>query len=350
VASTAARTLSQRELNRALLARQLLLERSPAPIPRALERIGGLQAQYAPSMYIGLWSRLKDFERDSLTRALERRAVVQGTLMRVTIHLVSAGDYWPLTVAIRDARRESWLRGHRGRVSARDIEPAVKRLKPRLAEGPLSRAELDELLGKPGPQVINGLGLWIDLVRSPPSGTWERRRADIYAAADDWLGPPEVTREQGLQHLLRRYLSGFGPASRHEIADWAGLPVRQVASALEQLPLRRFRAEDGEELVDVPRAPLPDPDTPAPVRFLPTWDATLLVHARRTGILPEEYRPRVFNVKTPQSVPTFLVDGAVAGTWRYDNGKVEPEPFGRLGRATLRELRAEAERLAAFHA
>jgi hypothetical protein len=350
VASTATRTLTQRELNRALLARQLLLEHSPATIPRALERIGGLQAQYAPSMYIGLWTRLSDFRRDALTQALERRKVVQGTLMRVTIHLVSAGDYWPLTVAIRDARRELWLRAHRSRPSAHEVEAAVRRLRPRLAKGPLRRAEIDEHLGKPGSALINGLGVFIDLVRAPPSGTWEQRRADLYAPAEDWLGPPSVSLEQAREHLVRRYLTGFGPASRTEIADWAGLPPRELTAVLDRLRLRRFRGEDGEELLDLPRAPLPDGDTPAPVRFLPVWDATLLVHARRTGILSEEYRPRVFNVKTPQSVPTFLVDGFVAGSWRYEKGKVELAPFRRLGRSELRELRGEADRLAAFHA
>jgi hypothetical protein len=350
VATTAARTLTQRELNRALLARQLLLERSQAAIPRALERIGGLQAQYAPSMYIGLWSRLEGFERDALTQALERRKVVQATLMRVTIHLVSAPDYWPLTVAIRDPRREMWLRAHRSRPSASEVEAAVRRLRPPLAKGPLRRAEIDELLGKPGSATINGLGMFIDLVRAPPSGTWEQRRADLYALAEAWLEPPELSVEQAREHLVRRYLTGFGPATPNDIADWAGVPPRELAPVPERLNLRRFRSEDGEELLDLPRAPLPDPETPAPVRFLPTWDATLLVHARRTGILPEEHRPRVFDVKTPHSVPTFLVDGAVAGTWRYDKGRVELEPFGRLDRATQRELREEAERLAAFHA
>jgi Winged helix DNA-binding domain len=346
----ATRTLSERELNRALLARQLLLERSGLSLPRALERVGGIQAQYAPSMYVGLWSRLRGFRRDALTRALERRTVAQGTLMRITIHLVSAGDYWPMAAAIREARRESWLRGHRRQVSAGEVERAVAGLKPRLARGPVSRAEMDELLGKPGPQVINGLGMWIDLVRVPPSGTWERRRADVYAAAENWLGPPRVEPGEALALLLRRYLTGFGPASRHEIADWAGLPVRRVTEGLESLRLRRFQAEDGDELVDLPRAPLPAADTRAPVRFLPTWDASLLAHARRTGILPEEHRPLVFNVKTPQSVAAFLVDGRVAGSWRYEKGKVELEPFGRLSRSDLGALRREADGLAAFHA
>ncbi len=138
----------------------------------------------------------------------------------------------------------------------------------------------------------------------------------------------------------------MGPA---DIAGWAGLNVTVIRPTLERLRLRRFHDEQGKELLDLPRAPLPDPDTPAPVRFLPVWDATLLVHARRTGILPEQYRARVFNVKTPNSVNTFLVDGQVAGTWRYEKGRVKLEPFKRLSKATRVELHEEAERLAAFH-
>lgn len=145
------------------------------------------------------------------------------------------------------------------------------------------------------------MGIWLDLVRVPPSGTWEGRRADLYASAADWLEPTEVTRKEGLELLVRRYLGGFGPAPAADIANWVGLPVSSLAPTLERLSLRRFRDEGGRELLDLPRAPLPDPDTPAPVRFLPTWDATLLVHARRTGILPEEHRPKVFSTKTPHS-------------------------------------------------
>lgn len=347
--AAAPRTLTQRELNRALLARQLLLERSKTPLPRALERVAGIQAQYAPSMYVGLWTRLQGFERDDLDRALERRSAVQGTLMRTTIHLVSARDYWPFAVGVRDARRKLWTKGGRDRPAPRAAAAAAKRLRRALADGPLSRAEVDELLGKPGPQMINGVGLWVDLVRVPPSGTWERRRADLYGAAEEWLGDPKADEREGMELLLRRYLGGFGPATRSEIADWAGLPPKAVDRALGKMRLRRFLAEDGAELLDLPRSPLPDPETPAPVRFLPVWDATLLVHARRTGILPEEHRSRVFNVKTPQSVNTFLVDGVVAGTWRYEKGRVRTESFRRLYRATQRELREEGEALAELH-
>ena len=196
---------------------------------------------------------------------------------------------------------------------------------------------------------MTGVGLWLDLVRVPPSGTWERRRADIYAAAEDWLGPPAIAPPEAVDHLVRRYLGGFGPATRNEIADWAGLPIAAIAPALDRLRLRRYRSEDGKELVDLSRAPLPDPETPAPPRFLPVWDAALLVHARRTGILPERYRPRVFNVRTPHSVNTFLVDGRVAGTWRHERGRIRLEPFGRLDRAARRALGEEAERLSELH-
>jgi len=312
--------------------------------------MGGLQAQYAPSMYVGLWSRVAGFQRDDLARALERRSVVQATLMRATIHLVSARDYWPLEVAIRQSRRDSWLRGHRAGPSSREMSAAAARLRTHLRQGPLLRSEIDELLGKPGSVVLNGLGMWLDLVRAPPSGAWERRRADLYAAADHWLGPVDVTPEEGLQQLVRRYLTGFGPASRSDIADWAGLPPKEIGPTLERLRLRRFRSESGEELLDLPRAPLPDPDTKAPARFLPVWDASLLVHARRTGILPERYRPIVFNTRTPHSVQTFLVDGVVAGTWKHERGGVRLEPFARLDRGTRSELDEEAELLTALHA
>ncbi len=343
------RVLTRAELNRALLARQMLLQRVDISIPRALERMAGLQAQYAPAMYIGLWSRLKAFERDQLNRALEERTVVQGTLMRVTIHLVSAGDYWPFAIAVREARRRLWLRGQARRLGQDDesLTAAAEELRQRLGDGPLQRKEVEELVGRSG---ITAVGMWLDLVRVPPSGTWERRRADLYAAADLWIKPINVPSNEASEHLVHRYLAGFGPATKADIASWSGLAPGEVATVVDRLDLRRFRSEGGEELLDLPDAPLPDRDTPAPVRFLPTWDATLLVHARRTGILPEEYRPLVFNTKTPHSVNTFLVDGSVAGTWRYDDGRVQLEPFGELDESTWEQLRDEAEALAELHA
>jgi hypothetical protein len=340
------RVLTERELNRALLARQLLFERAKTPLPRALERIGGIQAQYAPAMYIGLWSRLRDFERDQLTRALARKSVVQGTLLRTTIHLVSKADYWPFVVGIRKRRREQWVRAHKADV--RKIEAACRKLRPHFKGGELSQKEIDEILSG-NAATRNGVGLFLDLVRVPPAGTWDRRRADIYALAEDWIGKDSTTEKQGLERLVQRYLSGFGPARPEEIANWAGVSNPDIKGVLDGLELRRFEDEQGKELIDLPRLPLPDPDTPAPVRFLPVWDATLLVHARRTQILPERYRSRIFNTKTPHSVNAFLIDGQVAGTWRYEKGKVKIEPFGRLPKGVRAELDDEAERLAEFH-
>jgi Winged helix DNA-binding domain len=338
------RTLSERELNRALLARQLLLARAPLPIPRALERIGGLQAQYAPAMYVGLWSRLEGFERDALTRALYRRSVIQATLLRATIHLVSRRDYWPFTAAICEPRRRWWERTHPDR--PRDMRAAAKRLRGFLADGPRRRKEIEDFLGR---DRALGVGAYLELVRVPPSGTWEQRRADLYAAAEDWVGPQMVEPDEGLELVVRRYLAAFGPAPATDLADWAGIPMGECFETLERLNLRRLRDEQGKELLDLPRAPLPAADTPAPPRFLPVWDATLLVHARRTGVLPEHYRPLVFNTRTPHSVNTFLVDGRVAGTWRYEDGKVELNAFEPIPRNHRRALEDEARRLATFH-
>ena len=343
------RVLTERELNRALLARQLLLERAKVEIPHALELMGCLQAQYAPSMYIGLWSRVEGFRRHELTRLLEERAVVQGTLMRVTIHLVSAADYWPLALALREPRRTTWLRAIRDRGGEEEHARAAEALRERLREGPVLRAELEQVVGK-GRAV--GVGLWIDLVRVPPSGTWERRRADLYGLAEDWLGPPppDLTPGAATVHLIRRYLSGFGPATAADAADWGGLRTSDVQQVMDGMDLRRFTTEDGRRLYDLPDGTLPDPDTPAPVRFLPTWDASLLVHARDKRILAEEHRPLVFNTKTPHSVCTFLVDGRVAGTWRYEKGEVRVGPFAPLPPPVHDEVDQEAARLAAFHA
>ncbi len=332
----AERVLTERALNRALLARQLLLERARLPIPRALERMGGIQNQYAPSGYVGLWTRLEGFRRDALTRALERRTVVQGTLMRGTIHLVSARDYWPFAEGVRRAQHDWYLRTHKA--DEREEQKRADRLRAALADGPRSRAELGDLWANPY--------LWVNVVRVPPSGTWERRRADVFALAEDWLGPSQVTEAEGVSHLIRRYLGAFGPAPLSDIAGWAGVPIPVLGPSVERIELRRFRDEAGKELLDLPRAPLPEPETPAPVRFLPHWDACLLTHARRTGILREEYRQRMFHTKNPFSVGAVLVDGCVTGAWSYREQRISVDAYEPLPP----EVEEERRRLEAFHA
>jgi winged helix DNA-binding protein len=345
------RVLSTRELNRALLARQLLLERSPLPLPRALEAVAGLQTQYAPAAYVGLWSRLRHFRREDLTKALEERQAVQATLMRSTIHTVSAGDYPLFAMGLRRARREWFQRVASRSLGAFEMAQAVAPLRERLERGPARTDELKALLTASGAPAVawQGVGLWLDLVRVPPSGTWEQRRADLYGLAESWLELSAPSPEEASEHLVRRYLGGFGPATLNEVAGWAGVPMAELRPAVERLGLRRLRSEKGSELLDLPDAPLPDADTPAPVRFLHTWEALLLVHARRTQVLPERHRKLVFDVRMPFSTPTFLVDGAVAGSWRYEGGAIRITPFEPLSPRARRELDREAEVLAAFH-
>jgi hypothetical protein len=340
------RVLSQRELNRAMLARQGLLEPFADPLPRVLERVGGIQAQYAPAMYLGLWSRMRSFERDQLTRALEKRTVVQGTLLRGTIHLVSREDYWPFAIAVRQQLREWFGRVTKGDPTQPELEQAAKTVRAALHNRPLRQAEIDELVGR---RARGGINMTLDLVRIPPSGTWEHRKADLHADAESWLGRSEISPVDARDLLVRRYLGGFGPATPAELGNWAGLPVRSVSESLARIEHVVYRAEDGTTMIDLPDTPLPDPDTPVPVRFLPTWDATLLVHARRSQILPEQHRPKVFSTKTPHSVPTFLVDGSVAGTWRYQDGEIHLTEFDLLPRRARHEVKQAAEALAAFH-
>jgi hypothetical protein len=339
------RVLTQRALNRAVLARQGLLDRYRCSLPVAVERMGGVQAQYAPSSYVGLWSRLDGFRGGDLDGGLQRRTVVQATLMRATIHVVSARDFWPVADAIRGPRLAWWLRVQRTGLGADELRAAADRGVAALRAGPLDQAELDGVLDQPARYAV---GMHADLVRVPPAGTWAHRRADRFALAEDWLSPPAPTGDP-VEHLVRRYLGAFGPAHRSDVATWAGIKVRDLAPALDRMTLRRFRAEDGAELLDLPRAPLPDPERPAPVRFLPTWDAILLTHCRRAGVLPEEHRSAIFSTRNPFSVGTVLVDGQVRATWRPVDGRIEVSELERLGRADRAAVAAETAALEDFH-
>jgi hypothetical protein len=348
----AERVLTTRELNRAVLARQLLLERSTLAPECAVEQVAGLQTQYAPSGYVGLWSRLEGFGREALTDALHDGRIVQAWVMRCTIHMVSARDYWPFTEAVRAPRREWWRRSARPPAEL-DIAAAAKAVRGYLADAPLKQAEIQKRLVAEGfpREAWTGVQLWLDLVRVPPAGTWATPRAHVYGLAEHTVCPPEpaLSEEEAQELLAARYLRGFGPASAADVGSFCGWTITVARSVLSRMELRRFRDEQGGELVDVPEAPLPPADTPAPVRFLGQWDANLLVHVRRAQILPEEHRKRVFATNMPQSVPTFLVDGRVAGTWRHTDGEVRCEPFHALPASAAAALADEAERLAAFY-
>lgn len=343
--------LTERHLNRALLGRQCLLERSDAPLTAVIERMGGIQMQYAPSGYIGQWSRVRDFTRPMLTRALEERAVIQGTLLRGTIHTVSVADYWPILAGIRRINREWYTRLAAPALAGVDVDAAIRVARQLLADGPMRFAALAVAMDERGfpMSATKALQFVMDLVRVPPSGTWESRRADLYGLAEWWTSPVEVAEDDGIAHLVRRYLGAFGPAPARDIASWMGRKVGQMKHVLEPMDLVTRRDADGKPLLDLPGATIPDPDTPAPPRFIGVWEAMLLVHARRTGVLPEEHRSRVFNVRTPHSVNTFLVDGRVAGSWRFVDGEVQLDPFRPLAPAERAVLEDEAHRLTAFH-
>ncbi len=346
-------TLSPRQINRAVLARQHLLSRVALDSPTTLQHVGGLQTQYAPSGYIGLWSRVVDFERDALTQALDDRSVVQGTLMRCTIHMVATSDYWPVCAAIRSSRREWWVRIARSRRMV-DIphDRLADLLRSELADGPRTSAELIAAMERAGlaKPLWEGAGLWVDMVRVPPSGTWGRRRADRYALAEQWIPPADgVSVTDGLRFLLTRYLGAFGPAPLAAAASWSGVPRPRLESVAETMELITYRDESGATLLDLAGATLPDPKTPAPVRFLPTWEATLLAHCRHSGILPEELRPAIFHTKNPQSVGTVLVDGSVAATWSWRTDHVEVDELRPLKPTERRQVAREAEQLTAFY-
>jgi hypothetical protein len=338
--------MSRRALNRAALARQLLLERATVPVLEAIEQVIGLQAQLPNPPYVGLWTRLAGFPRAALTDALEDRSVVQATLLRTTIHIVSRREFWRYAMGIREARRAWALRLGSGSPGEAALRAGADRIRAALAAGPRTVKELDGLVTG----FIGNASLWVDLVRVPPSGTWERRRADRLGLAEDWVGPPDATEAEGLSHLVRAYLRAFGPAPWRDIGLWAGITIAEAKRGGESLTLVRCRDEAGRELIDLPDAPLPDPATPAPVRFLPHWEAVLLVHARRTGILPEEHRPKVFRTTNPFSVGTVLVDGRVVAGWSLRDGRIVVDPFEDLAARDRDAVEDERAALEAFHA
>ncbi len=337
------RTLSLRELNRATLARQLLLERRRLAVVPALERVAGLQAQWAPATYVGLWTRLDGFRRDALERALVREAAVRAVLMRGTVHLVSRRDYGLFGSAVALA---GWVRPESAALAERVHDALVD-----FGREPRTRAEVFAWL-RDEHEIDHdgGLGFWYALrtvgrlTHAPESGTWKQPRDTRFVLIEHEVLDALPARVE----LVRRYLSAFGPATRADIAEWSGLRVRDFEPALEALePLRRFRDERGRELLDLPRAPLPAADSAAPVRFLPRFDNLVLSHADRTRVIAEEHRNVVIHGGGMVEA-TFLVDGFVAGTWRVEKERVRVEPFAPLPREWKRQVEDEASRLEAW--
>jgi len=333
--------LTVRELNRALLARQLLLQRERLPVPRAVERLCAIQGQWSPSPYIGLWSRIEGFERDELTRAFEQRQVVKATLMRITLHVVSARDFLALAPVWSEQRREEFER------SGLDVAALEASLRAALAGGQRTHTELYSELPEVYTWRVRSL---VPLVHVPPSGLWRYHGPTPLTEAERWLKKPLGEAAAGAALLAERYLSAFGPASQSDLLRFAGVRVKDVRPGLDALEPRlvHYRGEDGRVLLDLDGAPLPGADVPAPVRFLPKWDSTILAYDRRERILPGEYAKIVIK-KNGDVIPTFLIDGRVAGAWdvqrKKDAATLVLTPFKPVPRATKRELAEEAERL-----
>jgi hypothetical protein len=358
-----AQTLTLRELNRALLARQFLLKREKVGVVDAVERLGGLQAQWAPSPYVALWSRLASFERDQLTRLIDRGEIVKATLMRATLHLVSGREYPAYSLATMEGRFGAWRPPGGPQIAGLDkLHASVLRF---AARTPRTREEIqahiaDHLPAKaPKDERLRNWMLWAaiatsGLVWDPAGAHFEHRQLARHVA------PPARLRKMpkpdtAYDLVVRRHLGAFGPATVADIATWSSIRVPNIRAALARMKgVRRFSDERGRELVDLARSPRPSAETPAPSRFLARFDAAILGHAapERTRILPEAYRKQV--IFAAEVWTTFLVDGFVAGRWtiatRPKEAILELKPFKPLARADRAGLVEDGERLLRFYA
>jgi hypothetical protein len=337
------RVLTLRELNRALLERQLLLKRKRLGVQEAVERLCALQAQYSLSPYIALWSRLTGFQREQLTRALEEREVVKSTLFRITLHITSARDYPYFAAAFLPAAQEMTARVTPEQTAKLSRKVHAASRKP-LTHEQLEALAAEEMGGRWRTRIL------APLLHLPPSGTWRFWGTPTLLGMKTWLGVDLPDREEGAKRIVERHLAAFGPATQQDLLRFAGVRVGDLRPGLEQLQLRAFRDERGRKLLDLPRAPLPDGETPTPIRFLPKWDSSILAYAppERTRILPEKFRSTVIR-KNGDVLPTVLVDGFVAATWNIDRKRrLEIEPLRRLTKAERAEIDDEGERLVEF--
>jgi hypothetical protein len=347
--------LTVRELNRALLARQWLLGRVRRGVPAALEHLVGLQAQNTPSPYLALWSRLEGFRPEALARLLRARRAVRLALYRSTIHLVSARDCLALRPVIQPVLARAHAASPFGkRLRGLDLDPLVTKARALLAEKPLTTSELGARLAalRPGADA-EALGYAmrarLPLVQVPPRGLWGEGGPPRCATAEAWLDGA-LTADATPDRLALRYLVAFGPATPADFQTWSGLGGGAALFARLGPRLRVFSDERGRALFDVVRAPLPDPDAPAPPRFLPDYDNVFLAHADRARIVAAEDLPRM-RVENA-FLPPFLVDGFIAGTWKLEQAKERAtlllRPMRRLAARDRAALEAEGEGLLAL--
>jgi hypothetical protein len=360
--------LSRRALNRATLARQMLLRREKVKPATAIERLAGMQAQLARPPFIGLWSRIEDFRRDSLTRAIERREVVRGTMMRGTLHLVSREDFISFRPVLQPMLSQGMTAVLRDRAKGLNVDALVAAARDYFDETPPAFAAETLRRGKRTFDALRGhlrtrfpklderamgyiVRMHLPLVQIPAAGAiWAYPAAADFAVAESWLDE-KIDGDDRPHTLALRYLAAFGPATLRDFQTWSA--VAAAPGVVEELrpKLRTFRDERGRELLDLPKAPRPDEHEEAPVRFLPEFDSLLLAFADRTRVIADEHRPLIYtkNLLVPA---TFLVDGFAAGTWKIDRKKklarLAVKPFGTLTKRARAALAQEGEALLRF--
>lgn len=349
------KVLSVRELNRALLTRQMLLDRVRLPVLEAIENLVGIQAQSPNAPYFSLWSRVEGFAQEDLSGLLRDRQVVRMALMRSTLHLVTAHDALRLRPVLQSVMDRS-LRGSFGKhIKGIDLDALAAAGKALVDKEPMTLNELGKRLGEhwPGLDQEAAMGVVrnkVPLVQIPPRGIWGEGGQAVHTSIEAWLGQ-QLSSSPDSEWLIRRYLSAFGPATVKDIQVWSGLT--RIHDQIQTLrpQLITFRNERGEELFDLPNAPRPDAEEPSAPRFLSEFDNMLLSYADRSRIMNEANRKHVF---TSNGIirATILMDGFVAGTWKQTSGRegavLHIEPFRPFSKQEMHALSEEGVRLLHF--
>jgi hypothetical protein len=351
------RILRLRELNRATLARQMLLDREALPVPAAIERLVGLQAQLAQPPYIGLWTRLRDFRREALARLIENRIVIKATLMRATLHLFTAEDYLRFRTTLQPVLTGAGNAIAKRRGGDFDPEKLLTAARRYIEEKPRTFSEISDMVTKlmPGQDVgamRYTVRTHLPLVQVPITGGWSYSNKPEFTLAESWIGRPISTKDN-LRELVFRYLAAFGPASVTDMQTWLGLKLKETFEKLKP-DLQTYRDEQRRELFDLPELferGKPDGDVPAPVRFLPEFDNLLLSHSNRTRVIADEHRSKVY-LPGLRVAATILVDGFVRGVWKVEKTKnaatLVIEPFDKLTKRDRATLIEEGDRLVRF--